>query len=120
METQKVVKLRKTIEPKIPLEQIISPPPSNEIVSTGGFGAQPFPLEVTVSYSGSVKVAIEEYGKKSADASVFVSRKYAVPSDWNEEQLRTFEMSKALDLKDEIDPILQQEHDNFMAQRTFK
>ncbi len=83
-------------------------------------GDEPVPLEVTVSYSGSVKVAIEEYGKKTADAGVFVSRKYAVPPHWNEQQIKTFEIGKILDLKDELEPILQEDHDSFMAQRKFR
>lgn len=88
--------------------------------TTSAADEEPVPLEVTVSYSGSVKVAIEEYGKKTADAGVFVSRKYAVPSHWNEQQVKTFEIGKILDLKDELEPILQEEHDGFMAQRKFR
>lgn len=81
---------------------------------------EPVVTEITVSYSGGVKVAIEDYGKKSGDSTVFLARKYAIPPTWEEDQVKIFEMEKILEIREELDPILQEEHDNFMAQRRFK
>ena len=80
----------------------------------------PVVTEITVSYSGGVKVAIEDYGKKSGDATVFLSRKYAIPRTWDEDQVKIFELEKIIEIREELDPILQEEHDNFMSQRVFK
>lgn len=72
---------------------------------------------VTVHWGGGGKVQLEEYGKQSSEYGCNVSRTYELPEDYTAEQLALFELETIQDIKDQLEPILQEEHDNRMAAR---
>jgi hypothetical protein len=80
---------------------------------------QPQIIEVNVHYGGDGKVAIEDYGKESSGYSMSLSQRYAIPASWSEEEALAFQMAKVLELKETVEPILQEERDLRMAARVF-
>ncbi len=80
---------------------------------------KPQVTEVTVNYHGGGKVALESYGGLSSEYGGSVSRKYAIPVEWDEEQVKIFELEKLFELREELDPIMQEEYDNLIAQRKY-
>lgn len=80
---------------------------------------EPQVTEVRVHYHGGGKVALEEYGKESYEYGASVSRTYTVPSDWTEQQVKDFEILKTLDIRENLDDLLQSERDALMAARRF-
>lgn len=81
---------------------------------------EPQVVEITVNFHGGGKVAIKEYGKISSEYGASFSRRYTIPADWTEEQVAVFEVEKALDLHDQLEPILQQEFDERYEQRDWQ
>lgn len=73
--------------------------------------SEPKVVEVTVHYHGGGKVAIEDYGGESYSYGASASRKYTVPIDWTEDQVADFELQKVLEIRDNLDPLLQVERD---------
>lgn len=90
------------------------PQPLNESVPK-----PPQVTEVTVHYHGGGKVALEEYGKESYEYGASVSRKYAIPPHWTESQVRDFEVERILDIRENIDPLLQEDRDELIKARRF-
>jgi hypothetical protein len=72
---------------------------------------EPQIIEVNVHYSGDGKIAIENYGKESSGYSMSLSQRFAIPVNWTEEQALEFQLGKVLELKEAIEPILQEERD---------
>lgn len=82
--------------------------------------SEPQVVEITVNFHGGGKVAIMEYGKISSEYGASLSRKYAIPEDWTEEQVAEFELLKAIELHDQLEPFLQQEFDERYKQRQWR
>lgn len=80
---------------------------------------EPQVMEVNVNYNAGGKVALEEYGAESYGYGASVSRKYAVPADWTEQEIKDFELTQILDIRQNIDPLLQEERDALMAARKY-
>lgn len=78
--------------------------------------AQPKIKEVTVHFGGGGKVQIQQYVQGS-EYGVNISRTYEVPADWTDEQVAVFELETFQSLKDQIEPILQEEHSDRMRAR---
>lgn len=72
---------------------------------------EPVCLEVTVSASAGGKVAINDYGKRSSDWSVFMSEKFQIPPGWTQEQVDAFLDEKYQALYEKVDAIDTREHD---------
>ena len=70
---------------------------------------QPQCIETGMHFGGGGKVAIIDFGKVSSDYSMHISRKYAVPEHWTEEQVGTFELTKLAELREMLDPLLDHE-----------
>jgi hypothetical protein len=66
-------------------------------------------IETGMHFGGGGKVAIIDFGKVSSDYSMHISRKYAVPEDWTEEQVAEFELAKLAELRATLDPLLDHE-----------
>lgn len=81
--------------------------------------AEPRVIEVTAHFHGGGKVAIMDYGKISSDYGASLTRKYAIPEDWTEDQVAEFELTKVLELHDQLEPFLQQEFDERYEQRNW-
>jgi hypothetical protein len=76
---------------------------------------EPVVTEIHVHYHGGGKVAIEDYGGESYDYGASVSRHYTIPPGWTEQQVKDFELQQTLDIRDNIDPLLQVERDALVA-----
>ncbi len=81
---------------------------------------QPQVTQITVNYNGSGKVAIMEYGKITSGYGASVSRTYTVPDDWDDTQVKDFELAKLEELRLEVEPILQAEFEDRYEQRNWK
>lgn len=82
--------------------------------------SEPRVTEVTVNFHAGGKVAIKEYGKISSEYGASLSRRYSVPEDWTEEQIAEFELLKVLELREQLEPVLQAEFDERYDQRDWK
>lgn len=71
--------------------------------------AQPKCTDIRIHRGGGGKVAIIDYGRVSSDYSVSISRAYAIPEGWTDEQVTDFEDRVLAEFKDRIDPILDAE-----------
>jgi hypothetical protein len=81
---------------------------------------EPKVIEVSVNYNGSGKVAMEDYGGESYGYGASASRKYVVPPDWSEQDVADFELQKILEIKDNLEPFLQEERDALVSQSNAK
>lgn len=73
--------------------------------------------EIRVHWGGEGKVQLEEYGKQSSGYGCNISRTYEVPEDWDENQIAVFELETMTAIKEQLEPILQGEHDDRMRAR---
>ena len=73
--------------------------------------------EIRVHWGGEGKVQLEEYGKQASGYGCNISRTYEIPSDWTDDQVATFELETIQFIKEQLEPVLQAEHDNRMAAR---
>lgn len=72
---------------------------------------EPKVVAVRVNFGGGGKVAIQSYGNVTSDYHASISRDYAIPEDWTEDQVMEFELAKVAQIRGLIDPILQAEFD---------
>jgi hypothetical protein len=79
-------------------------------------GDQPVIKEITVHYGGGGKVQLEQYVQGS-EYGCNISRTYVAPSSWDDNQVAVFELETVEALKEQLEPILQGEHDSRMAAR---
>ena len=73
--------------------------------------SEPQVVEIAVNFNGGGKVAIMEYGKISSEYGASITRRYAIPPDWTEEQVAAFELEKVVELREQLEPVLQAEFD---------
>lgn len=71
-------------------------------------------VSAQVSFGATVEVVKFEYVPK---VFIGLSRKYEIPDDWTEQDARDFQSATAQDLRDEIEPLVQGEIDQFMELR---
>jgi hypothetical protein len=81
---------------------------------------QPRIVEVSVNFNGGGKVAIVDFGKLSSDYGASISRRYAIPESMSEEDIAIFEVEKVLELKEQLEPILQAEFDERYERREWE
>jgi hypothetical protein len=81
---------------------------------------EPKVTEIRVQYNGGGKVAIEDYGGESYSYGASVSRNYQIPVDWDEQQVKDFELLKVLEIRENLEPLLQEEHDDLVHQSNAK
>lgn len=79
----------------------------------------PVATDIRVHYHAGGKVAIEEYGKESYEYGASVSRSFTIPDGWTTDQVELFTLEQTLKIRDELDPLLQEERDSLMAARKF-
>lgn len=72
---------------------------------------EPVCVEITVSASAGGKIAINDYGKRVSDWSVFMSKKLIIPEGWTQEQVDEFQSKTYDELYAKVDEIDQREHD---------
>jgi len=72
---------------------------------------QPKIKEVKVSWSGDGKVS-QQYSTQVSGYHGGISRSYEVPSSWTDAQVAEFELEVVADLKAQLEPLLQREHDD--------
>ena len=77
-------------------------------------------IESRVHCGGDGKVAIMEYGKVTSGYGANISRTYAIPEDWTEEQLSDFEDQVYYGLKVRVDEILDHEFNERWSQRVWE
>jgi hypothetical protein len=80
---------------------------------------EPRCIEVSVQHSGGGKVAIRDFGKVTSNWGISFSRRYEIPSDWTEEQIDEFQITKSDELHELIEPIDQEEFDVRYKQRNW-
>lgn len=66
-------------------------------------------IESRIHFGGGGKVAIIDFGRVGSDYSCNITRTYAIPADWTDEQVTAFEDAEVAKLKERIDPILDAE-----------
>lgn len=81
---------------------------------------EPQCIESRIHRGGDGKVAIMEYGKVSSGYSVNITRSYAIPADWTEEQVTAFEEAKLAEFKERLDPVLDAEFEERWNQRVWE
>lgn len=79
--------------------------------------SQPQVVEITVNFHGGGKVAIKEYGKISSEYGASISRRYTIPEGWSDDEVAAFELEKVLELREQLEPVLQGECDERYEQR---
>lgn len=77
---------------------------------------EPKCTEVTVSCSVGGKVQIVRF-EYTADFHYSMSRKYAVPENWDETEVNVFQINKTADLRAELEQVAQAEMDDLISQR---
>ena len=82
--------------------------------------SEPQVIETTINRGGGGKVAIMEYGKIGSDYHVSITRKYAIPEDWTEDDFNEFEATKLKEFKDRLDPVLDEEFEERWSQRLWE
>lgn len=78
--------------------------------------SEPVCTEVNVSASVGGKVQIVKY-EYTADYHYSMSRKYSVPEDWTEQDVRDFQQDKTITLRENLEGIAQGEMDELTKQR---
>lgn len=68
----------------------------------------------SVSVGGKIQVVKYEY---TADYFFNFSRKYEIPEGWTEQDIADFQQNKAIELREQIEPLAQTEMDELIAQR---
>lgn len=78
--------------------------------------SEPQVIEIAVNFNGGGKVAIKEYGKISSEYGASITRRYAIPADMTEADVAAFELEKVMELREQLEPILQAEFDERIVQ----
>lgn len=78
--------------------------------------SDPVCTEVSVSASVGGKVQIVKF-EYTADFHYSMSRKYTVPEEWNDKEIKNFQQDRALGLREELENIAQAEMDELIKQR---
>lgn len=78
--------------------------------------ADPVCTEVSVSASVGGKVQIVKF-EYTADFHYSMSRKYSVPEEWNDKEVKDFQQDKTIDLRSNLEGIAQAELDELIKQR---
>jgi hypothetical protein len=73
--------------------------------------------EVSVHWGGGGKVQLEEFGKQTSEYSINISRKYEVPGEWTDSQIAIFELETISAIKEQVEPIIAEEHELRMQER---
>lgn len=76
--------------------------------------AAPKIKQITVHFGGGGKVALQGYGKESTEYGANVSRTYDIPATWTDNQVAIFELEVYSKLQEQVEPLLQMEHDGRM------
>jgi hypothetical protein len=82
--------------------------------------AEPQIKEITVNFHGGGKVAIVDYGKLSSEYGGSITRTYSIPEGMTEEDVAIFEVEKVLELKEQLEPVLQAEFDERYERREWE
>lgn len=77
---------------------------------------QPKCVEVSDTVSVGGKIQIVKY---EVDQTYFYSftRKYEIPEGWNERDVEDFQLTKAAELRDQLEPLAQAEVDALLEQK---
>jgi len=78
--------------------------------------ADPVCTEVSVSASVGGKVQIVKF-EYTADFHYSMSRKYSVPEEWSDKEVKDFQQDKTIDLRSNLEGIAQAELDELIKQR---
>jgi len=78
--------------------------------------ADPICTEVSVSASVGGKVQIVKF-EYSADFHYSMSRKFTVPEDWDEKEIKNFQTDRTLALREDLENIAQAEMNELIKQR---
>lgn len=78
--------------------------------------ADPKCTEVLCSSSVGGKVQIVKF-EYSADFHYSMSRKYDVPPDWSEKDIKDFQKDKCVEIRGELEVVAQAEVEDLMKQR---
>lgn len=78
--------------------------------------SEPQVVEVSINRGGGGKVAILSYGNITSDYHASITRRYAIPEDWDDDAVRDFEDKVLGDLKPRVDEILDAEFEERWSQ----
>lgn len=78
---------------------------------------QPVCTGVNIQTNRGGKIAIVDFGKISSGWGVSMSRSFAIPEDWTQEQIDAFQVEQYNNLAALIEPIDQAEYDVRYANR---
>jgi len=78
--------------------------------------SEPQLTEVTISHTAGGGVDIRDYGKEKSNYSYFESHKYAFGEDWSEEEIAEFVEERRADLRERVDGIATDEHEERFQQ----
>ena len=81
--------------------------------------SEPQIVEVVVNVSGGGKLALESYGGEGVNWSCSLTHRYAVPKDWDEDRITSFEVLTMGVLQEQIDKKNQPEYEAAMESRRF-
>lgn len=82
----------------------------------GAEDLEPQVEHATVSASVGGKVALVGFGGLSSDYHYSINRTYSIPKDWTEERVDEWQVEKAIELREKLEPIAQAEADELMGQ----
>jgi hypothetical protein len=78
--------------------------------------SEPKCIEVTASTSTGGRVQLVKF-ELSSDYHFSMTRRYSIPDDWTEDQVKEFNYEKTLELREQLEPIAQQEFDDLINQK---